>query len=294
MAHASTLGRSPHGPGPIGHLPTFILGVPDHFRGVELLARLADIGLEPHHIPAVDGRALSPDGLSKIYDAASARYIERELTPAEAACAFGHLTMMRAFLKAGGEWGLFLEDDAQLLGDLAPLVGLLEQRLPSPTVVHLECGSSPSACGVRLAENAGTRIVAIDSAPLRTVGYLANRATARLAVEAYADHRVDSVADWPVRWRYDVQFAACVPPLVGHEDSDSSIEADRVLAQSAGLRTRPERVARVLTCLSPRSRARGRGHGYSTSLVLRHQVIPLAWAVRNRWRHLASRGAALG
>jgi hypothetical protein len=72
--------------------------------------------------------------------------------------------------------------------------------------------------------------VDLSTPPYCTVGYVVNRSLAQRAVDAYQDHRIDSVADWPVRWRYSVQFAACLPSLVSHDVADSSIESDRVRA----------------------------------------------------------------
>lgn len=270
------------------HVCAFVLGLPGEFRGSSLLRQLADAGITATRIDALDGRALSPDQLEQIYDRAAAGWIERELTPAEAACAFGHLTMLRQFLETGDEWALFFEDDALLLRDPRPLIELLplDLRVP-PTVVHLQADAPNSGDAIRLATGGQTTIWATDAPPLRTVAYAVNRALARVAVEAYREHRIDSVADWPIRWRHDVQFAVCDPPVVGHADVDSTIEHDRVFAQEAGARDRRTRMVAILDCLCGHRVVRGRQMGYPGALVLRlHLLEPIATPIRHRWNHV--------
>jgi hypothetical protein len=110
---------------------------------------------------------------------------------------------------------------------------------------------------------------------------------ARLATEAYRDHRVDSVADWPIRWRYDAHFVVCEPQFVGHRGSESSIESGRVVAQAVGIRDKRSRLARLVgTVCGPRLIAAGR-HGYPMTLVIRHNVVaPVSRVVRRQWHVL--------
>jgi hypothetical protein len=265
--------------------PTYVLGLADGFRGAELLAQLAACGISAEHVPAVDAAALDPAQLAAIYDSDAARWIERELVPAEAACALGHLMMLRRFLLTGSEWALFLEDDATILRDPTPLRAILDGASAAPTVVHLTSTVPVPAGARRVAGGGGCWIWEVGAPPDGTVGYAANRALARLAVDAYRDQRVDSTADWPIRWRYDARFAVCVPPLVAHVGSDSSIEIGRVLAQASGIRDRRTRLRRlVATLCGPRLVAAGR-HDYPVALAFRHNVIaPVARAARRRER----------
>ena len=137
----------------------------------------------------------------------------------------------------------------------------------APTLVHLHAEVPCSKRTQCLAVGPDARIWAVTAPPDRTVGYAVNRALARVAVEAYEERRIDSVADWPIRWRYDVQFAACEPPLVGHQGADSAIERTRVAAQAAGERNRRARRVQIVTDLFGRGPVQARHHGYPTAMV---------------------------
>ncbi len=271
-------------------LSAYVLGLADRFRGTELLAQLAGYGVRAVHVPALDAVTLSPAELAAIYDSAAARWVDRELGPSEVACAYGHLAMMRAFLLTDSAWALFLEDDAALLRDPTTLVDALACGPATPTVVHLQAAGLPSHGARRLLDSEGCRIWAVRAPPDRTVGYLANRALARLATQAYRDHRIDSTADWPIRWRYDAQFAVCEPPLVGHPGSDSSIEGERNAAQATGIHDKGTRLARLAGAVSGLRLVAARRHGYPSRLVLRLDVVsPLARITRRSMRVLGRR-----
>lgn len=264
-------------------LPVHVLGLAGSFRGSRLLADLRGYGLDPRHVIAIDAAVLTPAGLADIYDSDAARWVDRELTPAEAACAAGHLAMLESFLRTDAEWGLFLEDDAVLLRDPMPLARTLPAASPTPIVVHVQAAVPRGGGARRVRRAAGVSIWTVPFAPDGTSGYLANRALARLATDAYRDHRVDSTADWPVRWRYDATFAVCEPPLVSHAGSDSAIEHDRAIAQGTGVRDKRTRLVRLVATATGLDLAAARQYGYPRSLVLALNVVAPLRRVAGRW-----------
>lgn len=152
-----------------------------------------------------------PDGLPRIYvapvlvddleqgdPAAFRAHTLRPLRPGVLGCALAHRQAAAALLESGFEWGIVLEDDAQVV-DPQSLVRKAEDLAAwadprSPTLLLFAWGMAcPSASGPAGPIEGTTRR---SFTPMSTVAYLMNVGTAELIVRR--QQPVEFPADWPV------------------------------------------------------------------------------------------------
>ena len=85
-------------------------------------------------IPAVDGRKLSEDDLSKLIDPEKSK----GMTRGEIGCSLSHYNIYKKIVDENIEYALILEDDAQLEPNLAKALELLEKNVSNtPTIILL-------------------------------------------------------------------------------------------------------------------------------------------------------------
>lgn len=107
--------------------PCFLINLdrnPD--RLVAATTALAQIGLLPERVPAIEGRALGEATL-RAHDAAARATIGRRLSPGEVGCFLSHLACAQIIVDRDLPFALVLEDDVALApGTGADLVALLD------------------------------------------------------------------------------------------------------------------------------------------------------------------------
>lgn len=192
---------------------SYILSLSHSLRNPVLPDQLRSNGIAFETVIGRDGDSFSPDELDSLYSARAARYLGRPLAPREVACALGHQTLMDRFLKAGGDWALMLEDDADFHPDALPWVLIHLRTLdPSPTLVQLQHFGSCVTALETPDSGCKYRIERAYLPPTGAGAYLINKAGAAVARRAYRRRRIDSVADWPFHWRFRLKFFLAVPP----------------------------------------------------------------------------------
>lgn len=101
-------------------VPVFLINLD---RSTERLARMAfrleHVGFEWTRISAIDGAAALQAGCPDYDEAAAIKVGGRALRPGEVGCYLSHLEAARQVAASGCDWGLVLEDDANLPADMA-------------------------------------------------------------------------------------------------------------------------------------------------------------------------------
>jgi len=114
-------------------------GSDDRWRAVS--AALERAGIAFDRLPAVDGRARSPDAFPDYDGIRAMRHMGRGLVGGEVGCYLSHLAAARAFLDTGAPHGLILEDDAAPVPELRRIVerttDFLDAADPTWRIVNL-------------------------------------------------------------------------------------------------------------------------------------------------------------
>jgi len=98
-----------------------------------MLKQLDTLKLDYEFFPAVDGRRLSQQELTKLCDFKwMMRYEGRELSRGEIGCALSHIRVYQRIIKENIPYALILEDDAWLTPAIVPVLQALEKMI-TPT-----------------------------------------------------------------------------------------------------------------------------------------------------------------
>ena len=200
--------------------PVYILGLKENFRGHLLENHLAQMGFSASRVEGVPKAA----SLVNNYLTSSLTFakfsIRRPLTPGEVACFLGHQFMYSEFLASRAEWGVFLEDDAILTGNLKALTkNLKNSKHPIHLTLHgapsldIEVGEWNSSSDLlNLSDSLSKRLI---TPPAGAFGYLMNRQAALLVVER-GKLGLASIADWPYYWPTKIRNYRVKTPLISH------------------------------------------------------------------------------
>lgn len=219
-------------------LHIWILGVREHYRGLELEAQLKSSGIDFSNYWGVDangGFDLEELGSPDFRFAEFA--IGRPLTDGEIACAIGHLGIYQEFLHSNFEWALIFEDDAQII-DLKSFFDLNLTHINEPIVISLHDGPGfrfkrPSKIAITLSRKF-VRMQKLLELPSCAHGYLINRKAVEM-INFTAARKLLTVADWPYIFSYKYKLFSTVIPLVTIKDSTKSLIGDRTNFQSQGI-----------------------------------------------------------
>lgn len=214
----------------------FVLGMETRWRGQTTVAQAEALGFDTEVIWGIDGaNELTPERIPDLYDDALARVaMGRPLSRGEIAVALGHARMYERFLATGDDWALFLEDDATLLPGIVDVKKSLSQLGAAPALVMLrvhDVGHNLRWPGRRRGS-----IARLIEPPFGSSCYFMNRRAAEVAVAAYSDYRVDSIPDFPLRWKFRVQFWMSLEDLSPHTYAGSTLAEDRDTAVEHGRR----------------------------------------------------------
>lgn len=212
----------------------YILGMEARWRGQSAVEQAEALGFDTGIVWGIDGSVeLTPDKLPDLYDDALARVIMgRPLSRGEVAVALGHQRMYERFLATGDDWALFLEDDATLLPGIVDVAGSLGCLGDAPALVVLRVHDVGH--NLRWPTRRKGRIARLIEPPFGSSCYFMNRRAAATAVAAYEQWRVDSIPDFPFRWKYRVEFWMSLSELSPHTYEGSALAKDRDLAVEHG------------------------------------------------------------
>ncbi|MEM9757358.1 MAG: glycosyltransferase family 25 protein [Pseudomonadota bacterium] len=222
----------------LDHWPIYLINLDRDVARLEAATgELARAGLGWTRIPAVNGRALTPDEIAAVYDAnANRRWARHPLTAPEIGCYLSHLRAWDTLRASGAPGAVVLEDDMRITGDLVGVLAALAQDTGAWDLVKLYTFRPD----VRLLKprplTAGHRIATPYRVPSTTLGYAIRTATAERLLRSARPFFRPIDEDHKFFWQNDLRVALVDPaPLaMGLQDaSDGTIGETRRAANRA-------------------------------------------------------------
>jgi GR25 family glycosyltransferase involved in LPS biosynthesis len=189
----------------------YILGIPNKFRGKDLMTTMQRLGFCCKVIAGLDAKLLSDFQASEMVNKRAARIVlGREITIGEACCSLVHLQAYRELLKTDKEWVLILEDDALLLDEDIRALSF-PPNVSEPSILKLSSPTPEDSYVERMRTHDDYSIEAARFKKLRfptnmAHAYLINRAAAKIAVRKTDKEKIHFTADWPYIWDANVSF----------------------------------------------------------------------------------------
>jgi len=262
-------------------IPVYIVGLSEEYRGHELENQLRNVESVVHRFHAFDARQLGSEDLSELVDQNAARFLQhRDLTPGEIGCAISHREALREVARADHNWAVILEDDARLNPVWITLHSILEELdCTKPRIILLWAQSDytvlRASSHVRIqSERENVTVSRTFTPPPSAAAYVVNRAAAQLA-SCRSGNRIETVADWPPKWAYDVEFFVAYPWLASPApDAKSTLQPARSHFESHDQESRIKRLTRHL----------------ESALCIRYLRRPAAYpGFRQFWMHEVTR-----
>lgn len=180
-----------------------IISINNVIRSVNLETKLSEFGFEykipPEVIPNVT------DFQSGLLHSASISTLicQRTLSIGEIGCALAHKAAMINFLNSDYKFGIFFEDDAEVIAefDFDILVDLLDSDLP----IIIALGWIP---GFAISKNPqilpSDELIELITAPTCTFAYSMNRSAAKFMIDSH--EKIIDLPDWPIYTLNKVKF----------------------------------------------------------------------------------------
>lgn len=198
-------------------IPCFVISLAGSPRREVIAKALEGAGITFSFFDAVDGRAMSAERRSEVYDGIGRK--NRHLSPGEIGCALSHLTLYRRMVAENIPEALILEDDAIIDRRLAEFLAR-RSSVPSEADVvslHSVFGHVRKWPKFHVGPIGCHRA---SSAPWYTVGYIIRRRGA----EIFSAHnpKVSRTADWPCGFHL-LRFYVTIPVVVEHDIHAQSV-----------------------------------------------------------------------
>jgi glycosyl transferase family 25 len=149
-------------------------------RLAHFAAQANQAGVAFERLPAVDGREMSPNEISRATDKAAIY----PLAPTEVACLFSHRRAWARILESEAPWGVVFEDDACLSAQTGQLIEALPSDRSKPTIIKLETyGPEKVALGMKHIAFAGRTLQELRGVAIGAAGYAINRSACRLLID---------------------------------------------------------------------------------------------------------------
>ncbi len=173
-------------------------------------------GLPWQRIEAVNGWALTPDEIARVYDAeANARRGKSPLVPAEIGCYLSHIEAWRTIAASDQPGGFIFEDDFAANDTLGPILRALVEDEPRDwDMVKLFSFDANPRIHASRPLGRDFRIVVPDKVPTCLIGYgITRAAAAHLAARALPFFRpVDE--DQKFFWETGLRVSLVLPPPI--------------------------------------------------------------------------------
>lgn len=231
--------------------PVYLINLDkDRTRLEAATAELARAGVSWTRIPAVNGRALPPERIAKVYDTRANRARARHpLTPPEIGCYLSHIAAWRAIARSDAPGGIVLEDDFRVTGDLSDAIRAISRDGGTWDIVKLFT-FNPEARRLKPRRvGPGLELSVPYKVPSTTLGYAITRGAAeRLLRRAEPFYRpIDE--DMKFFWERDLKIALLSPQPIAlgtQETAEGTVGESR---QSIGKTDPRSGVARALAGL---------------------------------------------
>jgi hypothetical protein len=187
-----------------------------------LEAKLTEFGIEyiipPEVIPTVVD---FESGL--VHSATVSKLIcQRKLSIGEVGCALAHRVAMANFLNSDQKFGIFFEDDAEIIAEFN--FDILSDHLDSHIPVIIALGWIP---GFAISKNpqilGSEELIELVTSPTCTFAYSMNRPAAKLMIESHK--KIIDLPDWPIYTLNKVKYYTTRRPWVtaSHDPKLSTI-----------------------------------------------------------------------
>lgn len=216
-------------------IPVYILSVPGKFRGRELLVLLKK---RFSNVQIVDGINASEhaDVLRAQVNQHAAKLLHgRQLKIGEIACHLGHNQIISRIANSNHQWSLVLEDDAEIvyLPDwFLEKVSIIK----SPTIINLNSENffnfTYSNLNLKGTNGESICLVKYLQPGTTTFAYLINLKAAQIAQSINSKNPVISTTDWPILWKYKVDFYQPICKMIVENGSSSLIGSSRFTKES--------------------------------------------------------------
>ena len=185
-----------------------IISINNNIRSENLEAKLAEFGIEYKIPPEVrpdvinfQAGLLHSESLSKLI-------CQRPLTIGEIGCTLAHRVAMKNFLNSDSKFGIFFEDDAEVIAEFnfETLMNLLDSDLP----IIAALGWIPGfAIAKKSRDLLGDEPIELMTSPTCTFAYAMNRPAAVLMTDSH--EKIIDLPDWPIYTLNKVKFFSIHP-----------------------------------------------------------------------------------
>lgn len=217
--------------------PVFVINMVGNTTRMDRAAgELARLNIPFTRFEAVDGRALAPEELARVYDpVANARRSRHPLIGGEIGCYLSHVALWEKIAAGDAAGGIILEDDFAAADDLLPVLEAVTSDTGDWEIAKLFSARKGQKLIAPRPLVPGRDIAVPYKVPNTTLGYAIRRdAAARLAALALPVSRpIDE--DHKHFWEWDLRVALVAPPPLsfGVESTEAgSITATRRHAQA--------------------------------------------------------------
>lgn len=221
--------------------PAYVINMDaDTTRLANCAAILEARGIGWERVPGVDGRAMTPAAIARVYDAAeNARRGRHPLIAPEIGCYLSHIAAWTRIAEGAAAGGVVFEDDFAADEDLAEVLGALPDRSAGYDMVKLFAFDAAPKAVARASLANGHDLIEPYRVPTCLIGYTLTRsAAARLVARATPFFRpVDE--DQKFLWETGLRVGLVTPPPVRIGDQASitgTIGAARRVGGRTGLR----------------------------------------------------------
>jgi GR25 family glycosyltransferase involved in LPS biosynthesis len=224
-------------------VPVFIISLQSNPRCGALRARLEKWAIPYEMVAATDARELTSREIAALYDERRAiKRVGRPMGRGEIGCALSHRGVYQTMIERRIPLALILEEDAVPGPDFKALWEAISALPPDVDVLSLysELGFVSRRAAASLAGCALHQATVMLSG---TVGYYIRQSCASALLRGNSP--VSIVADWPLDHCAMRQFLT-VPMVIGHGDTDSTIAADRAVANMLGRYRAPKWISALI------------------------------------------------
>lgn len=187
----------------------WILGLQNNYRGKKLEIQLNAQCLKFSNYWGYDGRIQNVFTKIENFDSSFSNFVHgRSLLATEVAASLGHIGIYEEVHNSNNDWGLILEDDAQIQDGLAGFLNNLRTS-SKPTVISLNSGAGfkfkKKFKYYRDTRVCTPEVIQLLELPSLAHGYLVNQKA--VSMMNFVDMRnLISVPDWPYVWPNSFQY----------------------------------------------------------------------------------------
>ena len=203
-------------------MPIYVINLDQHTERWQRITRQLDgYGLTYERIPGVLGTDLTDEQISLCLGGKKRQW--HDPTPEEIGCYLSNRCAWENLWWLGEESGcIVLEDDADIVNDLAPVMRLWEKEPPAePTIILLSYSGPLRGIVHKEPMPINRKLATPYIVPSGSFAYYLNRPAAKLLLQHRQHFRRPVDTDFRHRWETGVRCQIITPPIVGWQESDT-------------------------------------------------------------------------